>query len=342
MGEKLSDDEEQASGDQLRKIMGMLVVTVCICRFSFLTDLDDGAWFDLVCNLLHLREQLCSFRRVDTELSRRESQNTVIDFRELLDFFLDLCGAVCAVDVFHYIDGADRFRILWADLNDGAGLDLISNLLHLREQLCSHGRVDPELSRRESQNTVIDFRELLDLFLDLCGAVRAVDVFHHVDHTGGFRCRTVVVFGVLMMMFVLVSASASAVLFVSVIVLFVMVMMSASAVLVVFVIVLFVMVMMSASTVLVVFLIVLFVMVMMSASAVLVIIIVLVMMVVPTAAMLIVVIIVLVMMVVPTAAVLIVIIIVLMMMMMLMFLVLIMLFVMMVSAAANLFVLVVC
>ena len=278
MGEKLSDDEEQASGDQLRKIMGMLVVTVCICRFSFLADLDDGAWFDLVCNLLHLREQFCSFRRVDPELSRRESQNTVIDFRELLDFFLDLCGAVCAVDVFHYIDGADRFRILWADLNDGAGLDLISNLLHLREQLCSHGRVDPELSRRESQNTVIDFRELLDLFLDLCGAVRAVDVFHHVDHTGGFRCRTVVVFGVLVMMIVFGAAAivivvmmvmfTAAVLFVFVIIMPFVVMVSAVAVIFMLVTMFLVMVMVPTAAVLFMLVIMLIVMVMVSAVAV--------------------------------------------------------------------------
>jgi hypothetical protein len=258
--------------------MGMLVVTVCICRFSFLADLDDGAWFDLVCNLLHLREQLCSFRRVDTELSRRESQNTVIDFRELLDFFLDLCGAVCAVDVFHYIDGADRFRILWADLNDGAGLDLISNLLHLREQLCSHGRVDPELSRRESQNTVIDFRELLDLFLDLCGAVRAVDVFHHVDHTGGFRCRTVVVFGVLVMMIVFGAAAivivvmmvmfTAAVLFVFVIIMTFVMMVSAVAVLFMLVTMFLVMVMVPTAAVLFMLVIMLIVMVMVSAAAV--------------------------------------------------------------------------
>ena len=278
MGEKLSDDEEQASGDQLRKIVGMLVVTVCICRFSFLADLDDGAWFDLVCNLLHLREQLCSHGRVDPELSRRESQNTVIDFRELLDFFLDLCGAVCAVDVFHYIDGADRFRILWADLNDGAGLDLISNLLHLREQLCSHGRVDPELSRRESQNTVIDFRELLDLFLDLCGAVRAVDVFHHVDHTGGFRCRTVVVFGVLVMMIVFGAAAivivvmmvmfTAAVLFVFVIIMTFVMMVSAVAVLFMLVTMFLVMVMVPTAAVLFMLVIMLIVMVMVSAAAV--------------------------------------------------------------------------
>ena len=258
--------------------MGMLVVTVCICRFSFLADLDDGAWFDLVCNLLHLREQLCSFRRVDPELSRRESQNTVIDFRELLDFFLDLCGAVCAVDVFHYIDGADRFRILWADLNDGAGLDLISNLLHLREQLCSHGRVDPELSRRESQNTVIDFRELLDLFLDLCGAVRAVDVFHHVDHTGGFRCRTVVVFGVLVMMIVFGAAAivivvmmvmfTAAVLFVFVIIMTFVMMVSAVAVLFMLVTMFLVMVMVPTAAVLFMLVIMLIVMVMVSAAAV--------------------------------------------------------------------------
>ena len=305
MGEKLSDDEEQASGDQLRKIMGMLVVTVCICRFSFLADLDDGAWFDLVCNLLHLREQLCSFRRVDTELSRRESQNTVIDFRELLDFFLDLCGAVCAVDVFHYIDGADRFRILWADLNDGAGLDLIGNLLHLREQLCSHGRVDPELSRRESQNTVIDFRELLDLFLDLCGAVRAVDVFHHVDHTGGFRCRTVVVFGVLVMMIVFGAAA---------IVIVVMMVMFTAAVLFVFVIIMTFVMMVPTAAVFFMLVIMLLMMVMVSAAAVIfmpVIIIVLMMVMVSAAAVFFVPVIMLIVMV-------------------------------MVSAAANLFVLVVC
>ena len=227
----------------------------------------------------------------------------VIDFRELLDFFLDLCGAVCAVDVFHYIDGADRFRILWADLNDGAGLDLISNLLHLREQLCSHGRVDPELSCRESQNTVIDFRELLDLFLDLCGAVRAVDVFHHVDHTGGFRCRTVVVFGVLVMMIVFGAAA---------IVIVVMMVMSTAAVLVIIIVLMMVMV----PTAAVLFMLVIIMLIVMMVSAV--------------AVLFMLVIMLLVMVMVPTAA-------------MLFVLVIIMLLVMvMVSAAANLFVLVVC
>ena len=200
VGEKLSDDEERASGDQLRKIVGMLVVTACICRFSFLADLDDGARFDLVSNLLHLREQLCSFRRVD-----------------------------------------------------------------------------PELSRRESQNTVIDFRELLDLFLDLCGAVRAVDVFHHVDHTGGFRCRTVVVFGVLMMMIVFGAAAiviivmmmfTAAVLFMLVIIIvLVMVMVPTAAVLFMPVIMLIVMVMVSAAAVLFMPVIMLIVMMMVSAAA---------------------------------------------------------------------------
>ena len=184
MGEKLSDDEERASGDQLRKIVGMLVVTACICRFSFLADLDDGARFDLVSNLLHLREQLCSFRRVD-----------------------------------------------------------------------------PELSRRESQNTVIDFRELLDLFLDLCGAVRAVDVFHHVDHTGGFRCRTVVVFGVLMMMIVFGAAA--------IVIIVMMVMFTAAVLFMLVIIIVLVMVMVPTAAVLFMPVIMLIVMVMVSAAAVL-------------------------------------------------------------------------
>ncbi len=63
----------------------------------------------LISDRLHLREKLCSLGRVDTELSCRERQDTIVDFREFLDLFLDLCGAVCAVDVFHHIDCADAF-----------------------------------------------------------------------------------------------------------------------------------------------------------------------------------------------------------------------------------------
>ena len=79
-------------------------------RLSFLTDLDDGSRFDLISDLLHLREKLCPLGRVDTELSCRERQDTIVDFREFLDLFLDLCGTVRAVDVFHHVDDALRFR----------------------------------------------------------------------------------------------------------------------------------------------------------------------------------------------------------------------------------------
>ena len=72
--------------------------------------------------------------------------------------------------------------------------DLIGDRLHFREKFGALGRVDTELPCRKRQDTVIDFREFLDLFLDLCGAVCAVDVFHHVDDALGFRSGGVVMF----------------------------------------------------------------------------------------------------------------------------------------------------
>ena len=184
-------------------------------RLSFLTDLDDGSRFDLISDRLHLREKLCPLGRVDTELSCRERQDTIVDFREFLDLFLDLCGTVRAVDVFHHIDCADSLWILRADLDDGSRFDLIGDRLHFREKFGALGRADTELPCRKRQDTVIDFREFLDLFLDLCGAVCAVDVFHHVDDALGFRSGGVVMF---LVTFVMIAVLMSTVIVIIVII----------------------------------------------------------------------------------------------------------------------------
>ena len=223
-------------------------------RLSFLTDLDDGSRFDLISDLLHLREKLCPLGRVDTELSCRERQDTIVDFREFLDLFLDLCGTVRAVDVFHHIDCADSLWILRADLDNGSGFDLIGDRLHFREKFGALGRVDTELPCRKRQDTVIDFREFLDLFLDLCGAVCTVDVFHHVDDALGFRSGSVVVFLVtFVMLAVLMSAVFVIIVIIAAVVLAIVVMVVSAAALFMFmVLVMMLAVLMSTAIVIIV------------------------------------------------------------------------------------------
>ena len=272
MGEKLTDDKYSSSGEQLRNIVVVFVIVGVGGRLSFLTDLDDGSRFDLISDLLHLREKLCPLGRVDTELSCRERQDTIVDFREFLDLFLDLCGTVRAVDVFHHIDCADSLWILRADLDDGSRFDLIGDRLHFREKFGALGRVDTELPCRKRHNTVIDFREFLDLFLDLCGAVCAVDVFHHVDDALGFRSGGVVMFLVtFVMLAVLMSTVIVIIVIIAAVVLAIVVMVvSAAAVFMFRVLVMMLVVLMSAAIVIIVIIaaVVLIVVMVVSAAAV--------------------------------------------------------------------------
>ena len=65
------------------------------------------------------------------------------------------------------------------------GLDLISDLLHFGKESRAGGGVDPELSGGKGEDGVVHLRELLYFRFDLGRAVGAVNVFHHIDRTGG-------------------------------------------------------------------------------------------------------------------------------------------------------------
>ena len=139
----------------------------------------------------------------------------VVHLRELLYFRLDLGGAVGAVDIFQVVDNIRGLGISESDLDHCAGLDLIGDLLHFGKESRAGGGVDPELPGSKGEDGVVHLRELLYFRFDLGRAVGAVNVFHHIDRTGGAWGIVVsmavgVLVGMAVFVAVLMSAAAGA------------------------------------------------------------------------------------------------------------------------------------
>ena len=240
-GEKRTGDEKSGSGQDLWKIAGMLLIMNVFLALSLLPDRDPGTRLDLIGDLLHFGKEGRTGRGIDPELPGGKGEDGVVHLRKLLYFRLDLGGAVGAVDIFQVVDHIRGLGISGSDLDHCAGLDLIGDVLQVRKEGCTGRGIDPELPGGKGEDGIVHLRKLLYFRFDLGRAVGAVNVFHHIDRTGGAWGIVVsmavgVLVGMAVLVAVLMSAAAGALSVVGVLVrmfvgmsVFVVVFMSAGA-----------------------------------------------------------------------------------------------------------------